>query len=149
MPRVFQTKAFRRLAIKEGVREDELCRAAADLQQGKGDPLGGNVWKKRLNENRSRAIVAAKPDSFWVFMYVFSKSDRENIGSVEQAAFRRLAAEYCRVGITGIEKLAAAGSMLEICHEPAKQGGAPLDVGGLRARASKAKAAGRSDGGRS
>ncbi|CUI06882.1 Putative cytoplasmic protein [Janthinobacterium sp. CG23_2] len=53
--------------------------------EGKADPLGGGVWKKRLNDNMDRAIIAAKGEKNWIFMFLFMKKDRENIDKAEEA----------------------------------------------------------------
>ena len=118
--RVFKTKRFDKDARKEGIPDDELCTAAKELSEGKGDDLGGNVWKKRLNENRSRSIVATKPGEFWVFNYLFGKSDRDNIDGDELAAFKKLASDYNQFGQAGINVLLAAKSMKEICDDHKK-----------------------------
>jgi hypothetical protein len=115
--RIFKTKAFARSAKKEGITDLELCRAAKDLEQGKGDDLGGNVWKKRLNQNRSRAILATKPGAYWVFTYAFAKNDRENIDPDELDAFRKLAKDFESIGLAGLEKMALVGAILEICND--------------------------------
>jgi hypothetical protein len=115
--RIFKTKGFARSAKRDGITDLELCRAAKDLQQGKGDDLGGNVWKKRLNQNRSRAIVATKPGAYWVFTYVFSKNDKENIDADELDAFKKLAKDFESMGVAGLEKLALVGAILEICND--------------------------------
>ncbi|MDI8841680.1 DJ-1/PfpI family protein, partial [Salmonella enterica subsp. enterica serovar Anatum] len=36
--------------------------------QGKADNLGGGVYKKRLNQNRDRAIVLAKGGEHWFYI---------------------------------------------------------------------------------
>jgi hypothetical protein len=115
--RAFKTKAFARLARKDGLADEELCKAVCELEEGKGDDLGGNVWKKRIDKNRARAIVATKPGAFWVFTYLFSKKDRENIDPDELAAFKKLAEDYGHAGLVGAEKLVANGSMVEICND--------------------------------
>lgn len=115
--RVFKTKWFAKAAKKEGIEDKELCKAVAELEEGKGENLGGNVWKKKLNENRSRSIVATKPKEFWVFAFLFAKNVRENIEDDELAAFKKLAADYGVGGLVGMEKLAEASNVTEICHD--------------------------------
>lgn len=115
--RTFKTRSFARLAIKAGLTDRELCKAAAELEQGKGDHLGGNVWKKRVNENRGRAIVLTKPADFWLFTYLYSKSDRANIGQDELTGFRQLAAELGTGGMNGIAVLVSGGAIQEICND--------------------------------
>lgn len=117
MARVFKSKGFARDARKAGIKDEELCKAAKELEGGKGEDLGGNVWKKRLNENRSRSIVATKPGSFWLFAYLFSKNDRENIDQDELEAFKKLSKDLGSKGIAGLEKMAIDGSAVEICND--------------------------------
>jgi hypothetical protein len=88
--RAFKLKRFAKDAKKEGIGDAELCAAIVELEEGKGENLGGNVWKKRLNENRSRSLLITKPKDFWVFAYLFSKSDRENIDADELTAFKKV-----------------------------------------------------------
>jgi hypothetical protein len=118
--RVFLNKPFVRSARKEGLSDEDLCKAVRELEDGKGDDLGGNVWKKRVDKNRARAIVATKPGAFWVFADLFSKNDRENIDPDELAAFKKLAAIYGQAGTTGMDKLVAGGTIKEICNERQK-----------------------------
>ncbi len=55
--RVFKTKWFNKAAQAAGISDAEPHKAARQLMQGLGDDLGGNVWKKRLDQNRKRGIV--------------------------------------------------------------------------------------------
>jgi hypothetical protein len=117
MARVFKSKGFARDARKVGIKNEALCKAAKELEEGKGEDLGGNVWKKRLNENRSRSIVATKPGSFWLFAYLFSKNDRENIDQDELEAFKKVSKDLGSKGIAGLQKLVNDGSAVEICND--------------------------------
>jgi hypothetical protein len=115
--RVFKTKRFAKDAHKEGVSDTELCRVALELGEGKGEDLGGNVWKKRLNENRNRSIVATKPGAFWIFVYLFAKNARKNINVDELATFKKLARDYGSAGQAGVNALVLALTLKEICHD--------------------------------
>lgn len=112
--RVFKTKWFTKAAADAGVSDAELCQVARALIEGKGDNLGGNVWKKRLDRNSKRGIVINKVGRFWVFVFLFAKNDRDNISNAELAKFKNLAAGY--VGMTSGEIDAAlrAGEFVEI-----------------------------------
>ncbi|RUT67642.1 hypothetical protein D0817_25375 [Flavobacterium cupreum] len=79
--------------------------------------LGGNVWKKRLKQNRNRSIVLTKPKDFWVFAYMFAKSDKDNLDADELAGFKNLSTNYGVAGLAGMVKLVAAKTAMEICHE--------------------------------
>lgn len=114
--RVFKAKGFARSARKAGIQDKELCKAARELEEGKGEDLGGNVWKKRLQENRSRSIVASKPGHFWLFIYLFAKNDRENIDRDELEAFRKLSKDLGSKEIAELETLLNDDVVMEICN---------------------------------
>ncbi|ECA8971579.1 type II toxin-antitoxin system RelE/ParE family toxin [Salmonella enterica subsp. enterica serovar Portland] len=58
--RIFKTRWFNREAKSYTIKDDELSEAINAVLQGKADNLGDGVYKKRLNQNRDRAIVLAK-----------------------------------------------------------------------------------------
>ena len=114
-PRVFKAKIFARSCRKVGISDKELCAAVAELAKGLGDSLGGNVWKKRLNNNMHRAIVVAKPGRFWLFVYLFAKQDRDNIDNDELVAFRKLAKDVGKADAAKLDELVTNGEYQEIC----------------------------------
>lgn len=61
--RVFKTKWFAREARSHAITDEELCRVILETEQGKADALGGGVFKKRLHQNRERAIILAKGEA--------------------------------------------------------------------------------------
>lgn len=65
--RIFKTTWFARAARKERISDRVLCEAVRQTSLGQADDLGGGVYKKRLSDNRHRAILIAKADHFWVF----------------------------------------------------------------------------------
>jgi len=115
--RVFKTKTFARLARKAGLSDGALCEAVREITAGYAEDLGGGVWKKRIDENRSRAIVLAKGRRFWFFEYLFAKADRANIASDELAAFRELAKAYEGLRDPQLKALLKNGDLKEICDE--------------------------------
>lgn len=48
--RALKTKSFARESRKEGISDQDLCEALAELSKGQGDNLGGNVWKKAAQQ---------------------------------------------------------------------------------------------------
>lgn len=112
--RVFKTKWFHKAAGKAGIADGELCRAVRELARGQGVDLGGNVWKKRLDGNRQRAIVLGRIGDTWVF--VFAKCDRDNIDARELRAFRKLAADVGRHTDSDIATLVTLKEWVEICN---------------------------------
>ena len=120
-PRAFKTAWFSKKAAKAGISDEELCQAIQELNAEQWDAdLGGNVYKKRLNENRHRSIVASKNDSFWVFSYLFAKADRENITDKELREFKLLAKIYGSYSDADISKQLASKNLVEICNDTKK-----------------------------
>ena len=71
VPRVLKTKWFGKAAKKAGITDVALCKAIRQVQAGQADELGGGVWKKRLNQNRHRAILLALGGRYRVYEYLF------------------------------------------------------------------------------
>lgn len=113
-PRFFKTKAFAKLAAKAQILDEELLRAGKHLAEGKGDNLGGNVWKKRLNKNMHRSIVVEKVGDHWFFVYLYAKNDRENIDQAEEAAFKRLATLFAAMSSAHLDDQIKIKELLEI-----------------------------------
>jgi hypothetical protein len=89
--RVFKTAWFSKAARKALIDNEELCKAIRQVMLGQADDLGGGVFKKRLEKNRSRSIVLAKGGQYWVYEYLFAKKDRANITHGVLAKLRKIA----------------------------------------------------------
>lgn len=113
--RAFKTAWFTKTARKALIKDDELCDAIREVMKGQADDLGGGVFKKRLNKNRHRSIVLAKGGEYWVYTYLFAKSDRANIDDKELAGFRKLAQTYEGLNVRQIDQLLKDGDLTEIC----------------------------------
>ncbi len=120
--RVFKTAWFNKNATKAGIKDEELCLAIKDMNAGQWDAdLGGNVFKKRLNENRHRSIVLSKTDTYWFFTFLFAKADQENISKDELKGFKKLAKDYALQSDEDIESQLASKHILEICNDCPKK----------------------------
>lgn len=118
--RVFKTAWFTKAAKKALIKDSELCAAVAAAMAGQADDLGGGVFKKRLDKNRSRSIILAKGRRYWVYAYLFAKKDRANIDEDELKAFRKLADLYAEKTDVEIDKELEAKVIVEICHDQAQ-----------------------------
>jgi hypothetical protein len=118
--RVFRTAWFTKAAKKALIKDSELCAAVAAAMAGQADDLGGGVFKKRLDKNRSRSIILAKGRRYWVYAYLFAKKDRANIDDDELKAFRKLANLYAEKTDVEIDKELKAKVIVEICHDQAQ-----------------------------
>lgn len=115
--RFFKTKAFAKQAAKAQIVDEELLRAGRDLAMGKGDSLGGNVWKKRLNKNMHRSIVVERVGDYWFFVYLYAKNDRENIDQAEEVAFKRLATLFEAMSNAQLDDQLKIKELLEIVSD--------------------------------
>jgi hypothetical protein len=115
--RTFKTAWFARAAGKARISDDDLCVAIGQVRSGQADDLGGGVFKKRLDRNRSRSIILAKGRRYWVYAYLFAKKDRANIDEDELKAFRKLADLYARKSDPEIELELKAKELVEICND--------------------------------
>ncbi len=113
--RTFKTAWFAKAARKALIDDEELCEAIAEVRKGQADDLGGGVFKKRLDKNRHRSIIAAKGRRYWVYAYLFAKKDRANIEGDELKAFRKLADLYAAKTDVGIGKELETKELVEIC----------------------------------
>ena len=115
--RVFKTAWFSRAARKAKIRDNELCAAIRQVMLGQAVDLGGGVFKKRLDKNRSRSIILARGGRYWVYEYLFAKKDRENIEDGELVRFRRIAKAYEQLTNLQVDQLNRNQDWMEICHD--------------------------------
>ena len=114
--RVFKTAWFSKAARSASITNGDLCKAAKQLMEGRGDDLGGNVWKKRLDKNTKRGLVLNKVGRRWIFVFLFAKSDMDNVGDIDLKKFKRLAKDYGSKTSTDIDALVDLRELLEICN---------------------------------
>ena len=78
---------------------------------------GGGVYKKRLNQNRDRAIILAKGGEHWFYTFLYDKQDMANIDNRELAGFRELAKHYAALSDEKITALIKSKELVEICRD--------------------------------
>jgi len=114
--RVFKTAWFSKAARKALIHDEELCKAIRQVMLGQADDLGGGVFKKRLDKNRSRSIILAKGGRYWVYEFLFAKKDRANITQGDLAKLRKIAKAYEALTEQEVNELIHEGSWMEICN---------------------------------
>jgi len=118
--RFFKTRWFHRWAAKEGLSDMVLRIAAAELERGLADALGGYVYKKRIalpgrgKRGGVRTLVAYRSGQAVFFMYGFPKNERANIESDELKALRLLAKELLGYSEQGLARAVEAGELIEV-----------------------------------
>ena len=116
----FKTKAFARWADGEGLGDEALAAAVAEMQQGLIDArLGGQVVKKRValpgrgKRGSIRTLVAFRQGDKAFFVYGFAKNQRGNINDKELRALKLLAKELLNYPAASLARAMKAGELIE------------------------------------
>ena len=115
--RAFKTHWFHKAANKAKINDAALCKAIKEVAEGKADDLGGNVYKKRLHQNRYRSIIVAKGACYWIYEFLYAKKDLDNISDHELENFKILAKAYAGLNEQQINRLLQKKKLVEICYE--------------------------------
>ncbi len=117
----FKTKAFARWADGDGLDDEALAAAVAEMEQGLIDArLGGQVVKKRValagrgKRGGARTLVAFRQGEKAFFVYGFAKNERANISDKELKALKLLAKELLNYPAETLAKAIKAGELIEI-----------------------------------
>jgi hypothetical protein len=117
----FKTKAFAKWANGEGLDDDALASAVAEMEQGLIDArLGGQVVKKRVSlsgrgkRGGARTLVAFKEDDKAFFIFGFAKNERATVSDNELKALKLLAKELLNYPAATLTKAVEAGELIEI-----------------------------------
>ncbi len=117
----FKTRMFAKWASREGLGDNALASAVAEMEQGLIDAtLGGQLVKKRValpgrgKRGSTRTLVAFKRGEKAFFIYGFAKNERANISDKELQALRLLAKNLLSYPASVLAKTAQAGELTEI-----------------------------------
>lgn len=118
--RVFKNKVFAKWADKEGLTDQALIAAVAEIEQGLIDAdLGGGVFKKRIatakgKSGGSRTLIAYRVADKAFFVYGFTKNAKANITATELKALKLLAHDLLNYSDTSLSLLLDVGALMEI-----------------------------------
>jgi hypothetical protein len=122
--KVFKNAWFGRFARKERIAAAALLDAVARAEQGQIDAdLGGGVIKQRIarpGEGKSkgyRSIVLFRKGERCFFVYGFPKSELGNIGSDEEAQFKKMAKHVLALTEAQLAALLANGQFEEVVQD--------------------------------
>jgi len=117
----FKIKTFAKWASGEGLSDDALASAVAEMEKGLIDAkLGGQVVKKRValpgrgKRGSTRTLVAFRQGNKAFFIYGFAKNERANISDKELRALKMLAKELMNYKAAALTKAMKAGELIEI-----------------------------------
>jgi len=119
--RVFKFKTFIKWAKKQGMSDDDLKKAIAEIQIGLIDAnLGGDVYKKRIGihgrgkRSSHRTIVLMKAGDKAIFAYGFAKGEKDNIAKNELEGFKVMAEAFLGLNDEQIAVLIDKQSLVEV-----------------------------------
>ncbi len=119
--RIFKAKRFNEWAHSENITDNILIQISHEVAAGLVEAnLGSNLYKKRLALNGRgkrggyRTLLAFRRGSRIVFLYGFSKNEKQNITEREQEVFTKLANQYLRIEDKNLEPLIKKGELIEI-----------------------------------
>lgn len=115
---VCMTRDFARLYKKADVGEKKLNEAIREICAGNVIALGHKVFKKRIGSRFGgkrggyRSIVYYRIEQAVVFMYLYSKNEREDITEREKKAFIELAGALEQMDIQALHKAIAENRLV-------------------------------------
>lgn len=122
--RIFKTPGFAKWAKKEKVTDKVIKKAVSEMQKGLiYAELGDGLCKQRIarpgqgKRGGHRTLVAFKKDDRSVFVFGFSKSDRENIDVDEEKMYRYLAQFYLNLSNEQLNKMIDEKEIIEVAYE--------------------------------
>ena len=126
---IYKTKVFSRWAGSEGLSDEDLVAAVAELCNGQFEAsLGGNLFKKRValagrgNSGGARTLIACRMGERAFFLFGFKKNERDNIGQQELMFLKQLAKEQIAASSDLIGAAIAVGELIKITIAEKKDG---------------------------
>lgn len=126
--RIFKTKWVARYARRAWIVDDSLRDAIERADRGLVDAdLGGGLIKQRVarvGQGRSggyRTLIAYRAGARAVFLYVFAKSDRENVSPDELLAWREIGSIWLLEDEQGVRRAIKEEELEEITDVPDRE----------------------------
>ncbi len=117
----YKNKHFAKWARNESISDKDLSRILEEMSRGLlGDRLGAHLYKKRMGlagrgkRGGARTIVLFKQDEIALFLYGYSKNEKDTLTTGEEEQLRIVAKEFMRLSAAQREKLKEEGKLIEI-----------------------------------
>ena len=122
---IYLSKAFTRLARRDGLTDVHICQAIGEMNEGLIDAdLGAGLFKKRIampgqgKRGGWRSLLGFQAGNKAFFLYLFPKSRRDNIDAAEMKALKRLTKYYLTLKHAEIKAALQCGELREVnCNE--------------------------------
>jgi hypothetical protein len=119
--RVFKDNEFAAWAEGEGLTDERLCEAAAEVERGLVNArLGGFLIKKRIGapgggkRGGFRTIIAHRQGERLIFLHGFRKNEQDNISKKEKKALQKLGDQYMEYKGDQMSQLVREGLIIEV-----------------------------------
>lgn len=121
--RIFKTKHFVRWAKKENIMDNLLHNAIVEVGEGLIDAdLGGGLIKKRVAKKGEgkrgsyRVLLAFRDKDRSIFVFGFTKNDRENLKDDEKEFYKKLSKMYLELSMNDLEKMCIESLLYEVYY---------------------------------
>jgi hypothetical protein len=118
---ILKNKVFDKWAAKEGISDQALKDAVAEMEKGLVDAnLGGHLYKKRVamgSKGKSggvRTLLAFKRGKKAFFIYGFAKNARTNIKADEEKALKKYATVLMGYSDKALSNAVKQGALIEV-----------------------------------
>lgn len=118
---IYLSKVFSRLARRGGLTDVHICQAVAEMNKGLIDAnLGAGLFKKRIaipgqgKRGSWRTLLGFQTGKKAFFLYLFSKSSRDNIEHDEMKALKSLTKYYLTLKPSEIKAALHCGELKEV-----------------------------------
>ena len=125
--RIFKTKWFTRFARQEDIDDAKLIEAVKNIENGLIDAdYGGGLIKQRIardGEGKSggyRGIIAFKSETRSIFVFAFSKNNKDSLTKTEVTAYKKAAAIYLKMTDAQIDLALIKEELTEVKHDAKK-----------------------------
>lgn len=119
--RIFKTKSFAKWAKKENITDHSLKNAITEIANGLVDAdLGSGLIKKRVarqgqgKRGSHRTLIAFKESTRAIYVFGFSKNDRDNIDKEEEQLYKKIAQSYLNLSSEALNNLLKDKTLLEV-----------------------------------
>jgi hypothetical protein len=123
----FKTKHFSKWAKKSDLADSDLLRACHELEKGLfAANLSGNVFKIRIAKGSRgkssgyRTILAYMENVRIIYLYGFSKNERDNISAKELEAFKKLSKDYLALSSPQLVRAETMGILIPLEEQNAQ-----------------------------
>ena len=119
--RIFKYRIFEKWAKKQGMSNNDLKKAIAEIKKGLIDAnLGGHVYKKRVGLhgqgklNSHRTIILMNIHDKAIFAHGFAKGEKSNITKNELEGFKVMAKAFLSLNDDQINILIDKHNLIEV-----------------------------------